>query len=69
MAAELLDGSGDGVWLAELAAVTDQDAVPAAICEALRLTGQPDRHLVEPEGGVAGDGDAVVADRGRDEPH
>jgi len=27
-----------------------------------------DRHLVEPEGGVAGDGDAVVADRGRDEP-
>jgi hypothetical protein len=27
-----------------------------------------DRHLVEPEGGFAGDGDAVVADRGRDEP-
>jgi predicted ATPase/class 3 adenylate cyclase len=43
VAAELLDGSGDGVWLVELAAVTDQDAVPAAICEALRLTAQPDR--------------------------
>ena len=41
VAAELLDGSGDGVWLAELAAVTDQDAVPAAISQALRLTGQP----------------------------
>ena len=69
VAAELLDGSGDGVWLAELAAVTDQDAVAPAISQALRLTGPPDRHLVEPEGGVAGDGDAVVADRGRDEPH
>ena len=41
VAAELLDGSGDGVWLVELAAVTDQDAVPAAIAQALRLTGQP----------------------------
>jgi predicted ATPase/class 3 adenylate cyclase len=40
-AAELLDGSGDGVWLAELATVTDQDAVPAAVCEALRLTARP----------------------------
>ena len=31
VAAELLDGSGDGVWLVELAAVTDQDAVAAAV--------------------------------------
>jgi predicted ATPase/class 3 adenylate cyclase/tetratricopeptide (TPR) repeat protein len=38
VAAELLDGSGDGVWLAELAAVTEQDAVPAAISRALRLS-------------------------------
>jgi predicted ATPase/class 3 adenylate cyclase len=37
VAAELLDGSGDGVWLAELAAVTDQDAVAPAISQALRL--------------------------------
>ena len=43
VAAELLDGSGDGVWLVELAAVTDQDAVPAAICQALRLTVNPGR--------------------------
>ena len=41
VAAELLDGSGDGVWLVELAAVTDEDAVPAAISQALRLAAQP----------------------------
>jgi predicted ATPase len=47
VAAGLLDGSGDGVWLAELAAVSDQDAVPAAISQALRLTGQPRRPALE----------------------
>ena len=47
VAAELLDGSGDGVWLAELAAVTDGEAVAAAICGALRLTGQPGRPVLE----------------------
>ena len=41
VAAELLDGSGDGVWLAELAAVTDEDAVAAAISRALRLAARP----------------------------
>ena len=33
VAAGLLDGSGDGVWLVELAAVTDDDAVAPAIAE------------------------------------
>jgi predicted ATPase/class 3 adenylate cyclase len=47
VAAELLDGSGDGVWLAELAAVTDEDAVPAAICDALRLAVDPGRPVPE----------------------
>jgi predicted ATPase/class 3 adenylate cyclase len=47
VAAELLDGSGDGVWLAELAAVTDEGAVPAAICEALRVTARPGRPVLE----------------------
>jgi predicted ATPase/class 3 adenylate cyclase len=47
VAAELLDGSGDGVWLAELAAVTDEDAVPAAICHALLLTVHPGRPALE----------------------
>ncbi|HEY6310824.1 MAG TPA: adenylate/guanylate cyclase domain-containing protein [Streptosporangiaceae bacterium] len=47
VAAELLDGSGDGVWLAELAAVTDEGAVAAAICEALRLAVNPGRPVLE----------------------
>jgi predicted ATPase/class 3 adenylate cyclase len=47
VAAELLDGSGDGVWLAELAAVTDQDAVAAAIAQALRLAVDPGRPVLE----------------------
>ncbi len=45
--AELLDGSGDGVWLAELAAVPDGDAVPAAICEALGIGEQPGRAVLD----------------------
>ena len=47
MAAELLDGSGDGVWLAELAAVPDGEAVPAAICEALGIGEQPGRAVLD----------------------
>jgi predicted ATPase len=47
VAVELLDGSGDGVWLAELAAVTDEDAVPAAIRDALRLAVNPGRPALE----------------------
>jgi len=46
-AAELVDGSGDGVWLVELAAVTDGDAVPLAVCETLGVTGQPGRPALE----------------------
>jgi predicted ATPase len=46
-AAELLDGSGDGVWLVELAAVTDQDAVASAICQALGVAAQPGRSAQE----------------------
>jgi predicted ATPase/class 3 adenylate cyclase len=47
VAAELLDGSGDGVWLVELAAVTDEGAVAAAVCEALRVTNRPGRPVLE----------------------
>ena len=47
VAAELLDGSGDGVWLAELAAVTDEDAVASAISQALRLAARPGRPALE----------------------
>jgi predicted ATPase/class 3 adenylate cyclase/tetratricopeptide (TPR) repeat protein len=47
VAAELLDGSGDGVWLVELAAVTDEGAVASAISQALRLTVRPGRPVLE----------------------
>src|SRR5271167_2428004 len=47
VAAGLLDGSGDGVWLVELAAVTDGAAVAPAISGALRLAGQPGRPVLE----------------------
>jgi predicted ATPase/class 3 adenylate cyclase len=46
-AAELLDGSGDGVWLVELAAVSDSDAVAPAISEALGIARQPGRPVLE----------------------
>ena len=45
--AELLDGSGDGVWLVELAAVSDETAVAPAICEALGIAAQPGRPALE----------------------
>jgi predicted ATPase/class 3 adenylate cyclase len=47
VAAGLLDGSGDGVWLVELAAVSDEEAVAPAICEALRMAAQPGRPVLE----------------------
>jgi predicted ATPase/class 3 adenylate cyclase len=47
VAAELLDGSGDGVWLVELAAAADEDSVAAAISQALRLAAQPARPALD----------------------
>ncbi len=47
MAAGLLDGSGEGVWLVELAAVLDEDAVAPRISETLRLAAQPGRLALE----------------------
>jgi predicted ATPase/class 3 adenylate cyclase len=47
VAAELLDGSGDGVWLIELAAVTDQEAVVPTICQLLGIATEPGRPLQE----------------------
>jgi predicted ATPase len=47
LATALLDGPRDGVWLVELAAVTDGDAVAPAISQALRLAAQPGRPALE----------------------
>jgi predicted ATPase/class 3 adenylate cyclase len=47
VAAEMIDGTGDGVWLVELAAVTDSDAVASAISQALGITAQSGRPTLE----------------------
>ena len=47
VAAGLLEGPGDGVWLVELAAVLDEDAVAPAIARALGIAGQPGRPVAE----------------------
>ena len=47
VAAESLDESGDGVWLTELAAVTDADSVPSAIAGVLGVAAQPGRAMLE----------------------
>jgi predicted ATPase/class 3 adenylate cyclase len=46
-AAELLDGTGDGVWLVELAAVTDADSVPSSIAAVLGVAGQPGQAMLD----------------------
>ena len=47
VAAEMLDGAGDGAWLVELAAVSDADSVPSAISAALGMAPQPGRAPLE----------------------
>jgi predicted ATPase/DNA-binding XRE family transcriptional regulator len=47
LAAGLLDGFGDGIWLVELAALSDEDAVAPAISRALGIAGQPGRPVLE----------------------
>ncbi len=47
VAADLLDGSGDGVWLVRLAAVTDEDAVAGAIAATLQIATPPGRPAVD----------------------
>jgi predicted ATPase/class 3 adenylate cyclase len=43
VAAAVLDGSGDGVWLVELAPVSDETMVAATMNQVLGVTGQPGR--------------------------
>ena len=43
----MLDGRGDGVWLVELAAVTEGDAVASAISRTLGIAAQPGRPALE----------------------
>jgi len=60
VAAELLDGSGDGVWLAELATVTDPNAVAGAIGGALRIPAQPGRPALDVLADALGPQDMLI---------
>ncbi len=60
VAADLLDGWADGVWLAELAAVTDQGAVPAAVAAALRIPAQSGRPVLDTLADALGPQDALI---------
>ena len=46
-AAALLDGSGDGVWLTELAAVSDPEMVAPAVASAVGVPEERGRHVVD----------------------
>ncbi|MFN2462011.1 MAG: adenylate/guanylate cyclase domain-containing protein, partial [Candidatus Velthaea sp.] len=45
--AELLDGSGDGVWLVELAPTSDPSLVASVIAQALNVQETPNRPMLE----------------------
>jgi predicted ATPase/class 3 adenylate cyclase len=47
VAAELLDGTGDGVWLVELASATDNHAVPTAVASALGVAERPGQDTLD----------------------
>jgi len=47
VAAELLDGAGDGVWFVDLAPVETSDHVPSAVASVLKVREQPARSLTE----------------------
>ncbi len=44
-AADLLDGEGDGVWLVELAALSDPALVPQAVADVLGVKEQPEQSV------------------------
>jgi class 3 adenylate cyclase len=46
VAAGLLDGSGDGVWFADLAPLHDQDLVAVTVANVLGVTADPDQSLI-----------------------
>ena len=47
VAAELLDGSGDGVWFADLAPLQDGDLVAATVANVLGIRAEPGRPLID----------------------
>jgi predicted ATPase len=47
VAAEMLDGSGEGVWFVDLAPISDPDQVPATALNAMGMRQQPDSSPLE----------------------
>jgi len=47
VAAEMLDGSGEGVWFVDLAPISDPNQVPSTALNALGMRQQPDRSPLE----------------------
>jgi predicted ATPase/class 3 adenylate cyclase len=47
VAADLVDGSGDGVWFVDLAPLSDPDLVAASVANALGVSEQPSRPVVQ----------------------
>ncbi|MGC2484815.1 MAG: adenylate/guanylate cyclase domain-containing protein [Acidimicrobiales bacterium] len=47
VAAELLDGTGEGVWFVDLAPISDPDQVPAVVISTLQLRQQPDMSALD----------------------
>ncbi|MFL5735493.1 MAG: AfsR/SARP family transcriptional regulator [Chloroflexia bacterium] len=47
IASKLVQSYADGVWLVELAGVSNSDLVPQAVASALRVRDQPERSLVD----------------------
>jgi predicted ATPase/class 3 adenylate cyclase len=60
VAGQMLDGPGDGVWLVELAAVTDESAVAAAVADALRIPAQPGRPVLDVVADALGAQDLLI---------
>ena len=60
VAAELLDGSGDGVWFADLAPLQDPDLVPVAVASVLGIPCDSDRSVIETLGEAVGERSLLV---------
>jgi hypothetical protein len=60
VAAELLDGSGDGVWFVDLAKIAESEQVPGAVAGALGLGEQASRPQLELLLEVLGDQDVLI---------
>src|SRR6204780_394284 len=60
VAAELLDGSGDGVWFADLAPLLDPDLVVTTVANVLGIRGDPARPVDTLGRAIGGGGGAVV---------